>query len=339
MKNNKLTKLLLLLAITIMLLGIVNATKINDSKIENTKIVKTTKDPIIVKTENLEKKINTDNNTITNKKLKDNSSKKQINKNSINNQTKKEKTYSGHVDVTVASKVVYNKKTNIVVKLYGFNPYTDTGYVYLYLDDHLIDSKKASKTTKFGVTFADYGTCKYEVDYYGYGGTAIDTGEIKIKPRYSMTLTAPSTVNPNQKIKATVKILDKNTRISSGTVRIKLNGKTISTKHFKNGLLTITYKMPNNSGNYKLKMEYLKNNKVMKSVTKNIKIKYHKKVGKTIFGEKIIVRHNWFGEPDYEYLGTHRNIYIHERTTGNIFKRVLVRNGGYYKYILFKKYN
>lgn len=51
----------------------------------------------------------------------------------------------------------------------------------------------------------------------------------------------------------------------------------------------------------------------------------------TIYGEKIYERHNFAGNPDYEYIGTQNNIYIKEKKSGKIAKRYLDReSGGYY---------
>ncbi|MBR0472831.1 MAG: hypothetical protein IJI98_09075 [Methanosphaera sp.] len=51
----------------------------------------------------------------------------------------------------------------------------------------------------------------------------------------------------------------------------------------------------------------------------------------TIYGEKIDERHDFAGNPDYEYIGTQNNIYIREKKTGKTAKRYLDGGAYYFK--------
>jgi hypothetical protein len=72
------------------------------------------------------------------------------------------------------------------------------------------------------------------------------------------------------------------------------------------------------------------NSDVQKTTKTNFKKKTSSSSSDTIFGEKIDERHDFAGNPDYEYIGTSENIYIKNRKTGEIAKRQLDYDEGAY---------
>ena len=69
---------------------------------------------------------------------------------------------------------------------------------------------------------------------------------------------------------------------------------------------------------------------VQKTSKKSTKINTKKSSSDTINGEKIDERHDFAGNPDYEYIGTQNSIYIKNKKTGKTVKRYLDEDKGSY---------
>ena len=338
MIDKQIKKIMLLLIVTTLLLGITCAAETNKtSTTKDTKVVKDTNKA--VKTEHskniktLSKKANTTTNTIktTKKETKKNITKKNINNTKNTNQSLKS-SYYYYPQISVKSKTVYGKTTYLEAKIKYFDEDEDYGTVDFYINGTKIGTKTAHKNVKLKYTFKNYGTYDYYAVYddYYYGKDYSNDATIKVKAKYDLWITSPNTILANQKATFKFKIYNQSSLIKTGKFKIKLNGKTIATKNMYNGNLKFTYKMPKKPGTYKITAEFYKNNKKIQSLTIKRIVKAQK-WGNYIFGEKITYRFSGFlGDSNLDYLGTAKNIYIHNRLTGYVYKRVL--HGGVYTY-------
>ncbi len=101
---------------------------------------------------------------------------------------------------------------------------------------------------------------------------------IKIKDSEKITFKTNTNSKTDTKHTFTVRVTNANGKVNYGTVRIKLNGKTLTNKKVKNGISKIIYRMPNKAGNYKATAEYIKYDKVIQSISKNINLKNSEKI-------------------------------------------------------------
>ena len=243
------------------------------------------------------------------------------------------------IKITDSEQMTFQTKSNsktdsthtYLVKVRNANGEANKGTVRIKLNGKVI----GNKNVKNGIARIEYkmphkaGTYKATAQFIKYG-KLIHTLYININVEDSETMSLTTNTNTlrNSLHKFEVKVTNNYGKVNHGLVRIKLNGKVIAKRNVKNSIVKINYRMPNKPETYKATVEYIKYNKVIKSLSKNIIAKDYR-WGSYICGERITGRHPWCGDPNIECLGTDRNIYLHSLLNGKVAKRVL-RNGAYY---------
>lgn len=310
MTSKNIKKFLIFIAVILLFIGLASATTVNKSTTsKDKKIVKDTP-----KSFNTEKVVNNNKNIKDIDKITKRNSSKSIDKKTCQTKTKptsykglyyNEATgeyydddyYYGYHDendddtyytISMTNKVKLNiltssnprtdGKLKITVKALNGTKKINVGKIKVKFNSKEITNKRVNNgkiTLNYKLPLKS-GTYKITAVYTKNDKKlATKTKNIKVKDSEKMTLAINSNAMGGTFHTLTVKVTKASGKVNNGTVRVKLNGKIIRNINIKNGIAKTTFRIPNIAGIYTITVQYLKYNKIIQSITKNINVKYN----------------------------------------------------------------
>lgn len=169
------------------------------------------------------------------------------------------------MSLKVPSKATTNQKISIKSKITNDTTKLNRGQVKYYLNDRLI----ATKNVKNGAASLSYrlpvisGSYFVEADYVNKKRIlTTELALIKVTNGETLSFSTPyMDFLPNLKYTFKAKVKSPNAKVNYGSVMFVFNGKSIGTRKVKNGIASLTYKLPSKENSYSVKVVYLKNNK------------------------------------------------------------------------------